>query len=589
MLAVAISWIAILIVFLSFGDFLILLYNKLCKRDERYGFTDTFLLGMCFALTPLSLTSLWLPSNQYILLSYLLLCIIYWGIRKDHFVSVLRSVRVRISQYSFLQILFFIIPVVSIMAVIVWQVGVFDSLYYHQQNIRWNEEYAVVPGLGNIEHRFGFNSNYLLLSAIFSFRFIFGEAVYGLQALVLVVIICWIIQEIIQSGYEIRRVMLLLVFTGYIFIFGYTLTATSTDAIPNIVAFYLIAKLLLLSEPLKRKALLLVVVPVSMITFKLSMIGLGFISLYIAYILVKEYRYKDVILTVGISFLIVALWCIRNVIITGYLVFPLNEIDLFSVDWKMPEAVAIEERDFILTCGILALKDVWVFLNIFADHISLKGIITHDGVYLSMAASIILSPFVVLYCLLKKKYLGKGIYLAYLVLVSLVLIWYKGGPDPRFLGGVLFAFVFFTAFLLLSTKEERCFRWVGMMFLSVFMCLMIIWPVTRTIRFYDMFGLWNKKEGVRPASDALVKQYPYRELLKSRRFYIDEFLPYQLSNTITIYSSKSPEIPNGRFVCFDAPFPCIVLKADNPMKYQYISNIEPKGTTIQDGFRPKIK
>ncbi len=174
MFAVAISWIAILIVFLSFGDFLVSSYNKLCRQDEKYGLLDIFLLGMCFTLIPLSLSSFWLPSNHFILLSYLILSVLYWMVRKDHFFSTLRQIKGKLSSYSYLQLLIFAIPVISIMAVIVWQVGVYDSLYYHQQNIRWNEEYAIVPGLGNIEHRFGFNSNYLLLSAIFSLRFIFG-------------------------------------------------------------------------------------------------------------------------------------------------------------------------------------------------------------------------------------------------------------------------------------------------------------------------------------------------------------------------------------------------------------------------------
>lgn len=584
MFAIIVSWIAILLVFLSFGNILISAYNKLCKQDEKYGLLDTFLIGMCATLIPLSITSFWLPSNHYILCVYIVVSILYWIVRRKYIIELMKEVKSILKNQSPLLIIIYLVTIVSLIIAIVWQVGVFDSLLYHQQNVRWNEEYAVVPGLGNLEHRFGFNSNYLLLSAIFSFRFLFGEAVYSIQVLVLAVVICWIIKEIVQSGYEVRRIALLAIITGYIFTFGYSLTATSTDAIPNIISFYLIAKLLLYTDSLKRDKLLWVLIPISLLTFKLTIIPICLLSLYVLILLARGKKYFTASFLLFISSSVIILWLIRNVIISGYLIFPFYEIDIFAVEWKVPNFVAIEERDFILSCGIRILNDIFIELSNL--QLSVSGIRQWIMNFIFVGPAI-LSPLIVLYCLIKKKYLSKTVYFVYIILVLTIGIWYIGGPDPRFIGGALFAMLYYIFFLLLSSFKERFFPKLGLAFITAFGLLMGYWAVSRSIKFYDMFDLKNPKANSRSVSNALIRQYPYRELLKSASMYTDKFEPYELENGCTIYISKSPEIPNGRFVCFESPFPCTVLKADELSKYQDISTINTRGLSLQEGFKAK--
>jgi len=40
-------------------------------------------------------------------------------------------------------------------------------------------------------------------------------------------------------------------------------------------------------------------------------------------------------------------WLYSNVILSGYLIYPLVELDLFSVDWKLPKTIGETEREFI--------------------------------------------------------------------------------------------------------------------------------------------------------------------------------------------------------------------------------------------------
>jgi hypothetical protein len=473
------------------------------------------------------------------------------------------------------------------MVAILWQVGVFDSLYYHQQNIRWNEEYGIVPGLGNIEHRFGFNSNYLLLSPVFGFRFLFGETVYALQVLVLVSVMCWIIKEVITSGYEIKRIALLLVFTSYIFTFGYTLTASSTDSIPNVIAFYLIAKLLLYPETLKTKYLFLFFVPVSLLTFKISIAPICLISLIILISLLRQKNISVIVSLISVSVLITGLWLARNVIITGYLIFPLHEIDVFAVDWKIPVSIAIEEKDFIYSCGIRSFGDMtWRIKNWEWTAYA----ITEWFTYFSFFSAIILLPVITLYSTVVKKYVNKTAYLIFLILALILILWYTGGPDPRFIGGVLFATIYYIIFVVLSTREEKHFRRIGIAALTLFTCMMGYWAISRTKNFTAMYNIQAhpKSPSVRTAYDVLIKQYPYKESLKSMGFFVDDFKPYTFDNGSVIYISRSPQIPLGQlFVCFESPFPCTVRKDDKNSKYLDVSEIETRGLSLQDGFRVK--
>lgn len=585
MLAIIVSWISISIVFLSFGNFFVFLYNKLSKQDERYGVIDTFLLGMCFTLIPLSLSSLWLPSNQYILLAYLLFSVIYWVLRKEHFRNILKQSNQRLQRFKTLQLVAFILPVMAIMIATLWQVGVFDSLFYHQQNIRWNEEFAVVPGLGNLEHRFAFNSNYLLLSSIFSFRFLFGEAIYSLHVLVLVYVLCWILKEIFSFGFELKRLLLLIVFIGYIFVFGYSLASTSTDAIPNIVSFYLIARLLLYPDSIKEKLLFYICIPIILLTFKINILPLSLLSLAAIYYSFKAKQYKSIIITLSTATIIITLWLIRNVIISGYLIFPFSEINIFTVDWKIPKGIAVEEVDFIKSCAIRIFNDLINHLTTFS--FTIEGI-KNWLISFIFTCPVIISPLVVIYSLIRKKYLNKIIYLIYISLLSIFIIWYIGGPDPRFIGGALFAMFYFVIYLLLEKEEEKHFNVTGTLVVSLFVTTMAAWPVVRTNKFTKMFGLLVSQENnKRPISNILVRPYPYKELLRSAGIYKDSFYEYHISDDVSVYISESPEVLNGRYVCFDSPFPCTISASGVGIKYLDVTEIEARGRSLQDGFKVK--
>lgn len=314
MLAIIIAWIVILFVLLSFGDMFVSIYNRICGQREQYNFVDTFLLGICFLLIPLQLSSLWFPSGLYILLSSILISCMYWLLNRKKFLSHFKALKNSIDSFSLTSKILLFLSIIFVLIYCLWSSCIFDAAFYHHQNIRWFEEYAIVPGLGNLESRFGFNSNYLLLSSIFTFRSLFHDPIYALQSALFILVMVWIWKEVMKSDYNIKQIILLFFFCVFFFINRRDLADSSTDILPNICIFYLFVRLTLYPQALKSQRLLMIVLPVCLITFKLSTFPLCLLSLYVLVYLIRNKSYETLSFAFISSGFIIGLWFVRNAI-----------------------------------------------------------------------------------------------------------------------------------------------------------------------------------------------------------------------------------------------------------------------------------
>ena len=59
-----------------------------------------------------------------------------------------------------------------------------------------------------------------------------------------------------------------------------------------------------------------------------------------AVVLIKEKRYGQIAVYIMLGLLAVFPYLARNVILSGWLVYPFPSIDLFSFDWKIPAGEA---------------------------------------------------------------------------------------------------------------------------------------------------------------------------------------------------------------------------------------------------------
>lgn len=221
----------------------------------------------------------------------------------------------------------------------------YDTALYHAQSIRWIEEYGVVKGLGNLHCRLAYNSSSFALSALYSMAFFGGQSFHcaaGFLAFVLAAGCLRLLDSLrdrkLRAG-DFARMMCVYYLVN---IFDEMISPAS-DYFMVLIAFYLVITWLSLAERGEKKIFpyaLLCVLAVFLLTVKLSAALILLLTIYPACRLVKEKRWGQTGIYLGLGFVTALPFLIRNVLLSGWLVYPFTRIDLFDVIWKIPKGVA---------------------------------------------------------------------------------------------------------------------------------------------------------------------------------------------------------------------------------------------------------
>ncbi|NDV78193.1 hypothetical protein [Dysgonomonas sp. 511] len=585
MLAIIIAWIVISLVLLSFGDIFITLYNKLSKKEERYNLPETFMLGMAFVSLLLSAISFALPLNYYILLALIAICILYWCRRIERIGNMIKAIRQGIEVYSKSQLIAIALLFLFFLVFIIWCMPSYDASFYHHQNIRWNEDYAIVPGLGNLESRLGFNSNYFLLSAVFSFRFLFGEAIYGgLQSVLLLFVLFWCLRECVMSNYDIKSILLLVFFFLFFLSCRDMLSESSTDIVPHICIFYFICKFALCPETFKAKSLFVCILPVVLLTFKLSTAPCLLFSLIALYYLIKEKKSRSIISLIVFGISIIGLWLARNVIVSGYLIYPLHEIDIFSFDWKMPLDVAIADRDYIHSYAKNSFYNVFSLSDSYLSTLlqyNKRAFLLH---YLTIALTVFLFaiPFIIIYYIIRKKKISHIHYLLLGVTAIYILYWLISAPDIRFVLGVFYGVIFLATIIITNQYPQKqlyscCRKFIFPVFVLGIICS------TASIPYYAIRKIISFPPDTSRHLLQNVLYMPYSAKMEAQEKNSGlDFEAYDMGNGITIYITTDSLGRSFDIIPATAPY-----NIKGILKYQDIRTVEPRGTSLQDGFRTR--
>lgn len=221
----------------------------------------------------------------------------------------------------------------------------YDTGLYHAQSIRWIEEYGAVRGLGNLHCRLAYNSSSFALSALYSMAFLGGPSFHCAAGWLsfLLAAVCLSIGKSLRAGRirtsDFARVMCVYYLVN---IFDEMISPAS-DYFMVLVAFYIVIRWLDLSERGEKTILpyaLLCVLGVFLMTVKLSAALILLLTVYPACRLAGEKRWGETGAYLGLGILTALPFFIRNVVISGWLVYPFTQIDLFDVVWKIPRGLA---------------------------------------------------------------------------------------------------------------------------------------------------------------------------------------------------------------------------------------------------------
>lgn len=448
-----------------FQTALFLLYGRLALRLLRRLVTPgsvpktspllTLLAGLVLVTTLASALSLWLNLGALTLALITLggLLILLWEWRRDRLASLNQLLRPPSAGKGWLLIALALLALTLDLSTRTPSNP--DTGIYHAQAIRWIETYPAVPGLGNLHTRFAYNSAWLTLTAQFSLAFTGIQSFHTLPGWLLALFslsalgaIRRIFYKTAQPSHLFKAALLPLVF----FTSAAESASPGTD-FPAILLLYL-----LLAEWLAEREqpgadvfrpLLLGLSANFAVTIKLSVAPVVLLAVFIFLRMLRARLWRQAAALALGAVLILAPWCARNVVLSGYLVYPLPEVDLFSVDWKVPREVAEYERTVIQSWARIPREDsasvqakplaVWAKIWYLNQSKSEQALLWGAGLApLGWAAALALSRRARARLLPELRQYG----LALLIAWAGLLYWFVSAPDMRFgIGFVLSGFL----------------------------------------------------------------------------------------------------------------------------------------------------
>lgn len=352
MIAVLINWIIIFASASIFGGGILLLTGMMLKKEVLWKKWDNILVtGIIFMTVYAQFFSVFYKVSAACCLSLCLLGVPVFIllIYKKNYQRVFPVIKWKNIQWILLFLCIFLIMIWTAL-----RPEHYDTTVYHAQAIRWIEKYGVVPGLGNLHNRFAYNSAFMVLQALFSFRWELDQSLHAVNGFLAVLFVFYAIDSF-QWRKEARASDLLkAVIILYIVLNAGIISSPSSDISTLLFVLWINAKWVEGVEREEKELLpyiFLCVASVFTITLKLSAVSCVLFIIYPLVMLIKRKSWKKIALSTIVCVITAVPFFIRNVIISGYLIYPYPQIDLFQVDWKMPASVLEHDAKEICVYG----------------------------------------------------------------------------------------------------------------------------------------------------------------------------------------------------------------------------------------------
>ena len=224
----------------------------------------------------------------------------------------------------------------------------YDTGLYHAQAIHWIESYGVVKGLGNLHVRLAYNSAAFPLSALYSFSFLGGQSYHTLAGY-FALLLAW--QCVDLKNIRLRKKATLpdvarIVAVYYLFTIFDEMVSPASDYFVITLLCYIIIQWLDLDlnhEKSVAPYIFLCVTAVYAVTLKLSAAPFILLAVKPIVMMIQRKRKEYIRMTVYsilAGLLTIIPFLIRNVILSGWLIYPFTALDLFHFSWKIPLGTA---------------------------------------------------------------------------------------------------------------------------------------------------------------------------------------------------------------------------------------------------------
>lgn len=352
MLVVILSWIYYFILCLLLGLGVEKILEKLLKQRWKFQVTDHLVAGIAGITLYAAFFSIFYKVGMIAHLLLIVAAVISAYFNKNDLLEILHKGKKLVFSWEG----FFFFCVVMGIAFFTSR-GNFhtDTQIYHAQNIRLYEEYGLIKGMANLQLHYGYNSLYLAFAAVMSLSWLLPWSLHTTTGFIEVILCLYAFHHL--KDFKAHKSHL--EDAGCIAILFYALVnicgsmSPATDYPTMFLSIYLVAVWLRTVEQKAHYSVyaLLSVFAVFLGTMKLSAISMALVVICPAFFLIKEKKWKDIAIYMGLGVFALAPYLIRNVLLSGWLIYPFESIDLFNVVWKVPLDYLLEDAYQIKVWG----------------------------------------------------------------------------------------------------------------------------------------------------------------------------------------------------------------------------------------------
>lgn len=370
-----------------------------------------------------------------------------------------------------------------------------DTYLYHAQAVRWLDDYGCVKGIANLNTRLGFNNASFAFHAIGTFNEIFDTRMHCTLGFLLLLYSVYLVEKTIVDVRKGKYTNVLF----YICCLFYAIKNAEvgstylTDYPANIMAAIILIEWIATfddrDEEKIYKQSVISILCVFLATLKFSLCLLALLAVVPGIWLVKHHEWKKIASFVVMGLLVLLPFLIRNMMISGWLLYPFAGIDIFNVTWKVPRSLVEYEAYWVYSWGrlpgentILTMESgVFAWVPAWISHLS---VVQKGEVFLATFSSV-----AIIICFIKDRIqknnftsiIGQYELVLGIVVVNLIY-WFVSAPDVRFVSALLVFVIFIWPMVWIEKKNVQLSSIVIIFLIAELGCST---PIVQTVIYLD--------------------------------------------------------------------------------------------------------
>ncbi|WP_269235280.1 LIC_10190 family membrane protein [Flavobacterium flavigenum] len=444
MLLIFLSWIYILFSTINLG----VVFDKITGLKNK-NFVVTSILGLFFATVIASIWAIFGRINiefHVFLLVLNIITVLKFGI------SITETYKSFLSELKQLEnTLKIVLVLISIL--IVAQCAsipfVIDNESYYIQTIKWINEYGFVKGLVNLHIFFSQTSGWHIAQSVFNFSFLY-QNFNDLSGFCLLLGNIFSIQKL-NEYYKNNNMNYLIIGLLPLFniLFFQFISAPSPDIPVYIISFifffYFLENFKKITPEVFNLILVLVLFLLYIKNTTLTFSIFPIILLALNFKLLSKKLLKPVLLT----FTLLSLFVIKNMIICGAPVFPSNIVHSLKMDYAIPDSIQVFYYDQIKCYGFFTTAEQYNSMSaweLFLQWISMPKL---NGLFNKIGVSLILIVPLFIYKFQNKK----SLCFLYCVMLLQLFLLFITSPQYRFFMNFILFFSLFCLVYIVQNKK----------------------------------------------------------------------------------------------------------------------------------------